>query len=876
MSLLTQVNRRASLGHVPKVVALPSADNSAAQPAFKFNITANLRAAAVVHRVVEGTAREVLNVLAAPVVASEKSAVALFSIGVLREGLNAGESVSETAALSGVHSVVLDLDDISQAQVEHAAAALKNAGFLYLMHPTFTWSAEKPKWRVVVPLSSVQAVSRLGELWAGLGRIAGQAGDVAARKPAQRYFLHSHPPGALGRPAAVVAGNRLATPADLLGLGGEAAEDTGVATRPTYDLSINEDVIGPALADNRSRDCGLIAANCGFIGAFSKGDPLSESEWRAAAGVLHYCQNGEKQFHNWSAKDSRYEHAEAQKKWDGWTAAGPAKCGAWSGCNACPHMGKIGSPVLLGELASPTTPKLAAEGEGVLRTVLAGGGLESFMDTDGQLNFIMLSDVGGRAVRTVMNADSVAASDAILALAAASGKVPTDRAVDLYKASLRFEARRSGETTEVFLRVADLDGVIYVDLGPGRIQRISADGLTLLDDAAAGVPLFRRGAGVGQLPNPEEFKTADAALSYLLKFLIAQFGLSADQALAIAVTLCEWHRTGTPHPILELVGPAGSGKSMLGDFVLACVDPAGDGGRLTVGTSGPDIAAAAQQRYVLPLDNAGRLDKTTSDILCVVSTGGTLLVRLLYTTGETASLKLHRPLIVTAVSPVCTAPDLQTRVFRIELAGRTTGYTAEGQLRAIWGAEKARISGAIYCLLAGALRELPAVRMDANWGHRLVDTDQMGEAIARSCGLKPGRFIAAAGRLRESMIRRSAAGDPFMIGLLGVLRELALKPTHSEQLSLHAVLQLKPAVAVVAYDGRIEITARPSAIHSLCSIHSSSYLRDNLIPRTPRGLADAVRRVHPMLTGLGVAVHEVGSGTRSLLRFDFERAALDE
>lgn len=67
----------------------------------------------------------------------------------------------------------------------------------------------------------------------------------------------------------------------------------------------------------------------------------------------------------------------------------------------------------------------------------------------------------------------------------------------------------------------------------------------------------------------------------------------------------------------------------------------------------------------------GKMDKATSDMLCIVSTGGTLLVRLLYSNGETANLKLHRPVLITAVSPVCVAPDLQSRVVRIELPAAT-------------------------------------------------------------------------------------------------------------------------------------------------------------------------------------------------------------
>ena len=141
-------------------------------------------------------------------------------------------------------------------------------------------------------------------------------------------------------------------------------------------------------------------------------------------------------------------------------------------------------------------------------------------------------------------------------------------------------------------------------------------------------------------------------------------------------TLLDWHRTSTPYPIIEVTGPTGCGKSTLCDAIASLIDPSGDAGRVTVGTGVQSIAAAAQGAHLIRIDNASRPDAATSNLFCMVSTGATLMVRLLYAQSETANLKVHRALLANAVRPVLTAPDLQTRVNRIELHVRRGGYTS--------------------------------------------------------------------------------------------------------------------------------------------------------------------------------------------------------
>ncbi len=146
--------------------------------------------------------------------------------------------------------------------------------------------------------------------------------------------------------------------AKLSRLASQAEVHVGAAS-PARPTGINADVL---LTDNRDRDAGLIARSCPMLGAFFRGEPQSEPEWRATGGILHFCRDGAKLFHEYSAKDPRYVESEAQGKWDGWTA-GPPHCGVSEKCGACPHMGKVNTPVLLGDAAGVIAPGVAAGAE---------------------------------------------------------------------------------------------------------------------------------------------------------------------------------------------------------------------------------------------------------------------------------------------------------------------------------------------------------------------------------------------------------------------------------------------------------------------------------------------------------------------------------
>jgi hypothetical protein len=189
-----------------------------------------------------------------------------------------------------------------------------------------------------------------------------------------------------------------------------------------FDTSVNADMREPKREDKRDRDPGLISKECPMLRDFLAGKVTSEPEWRGVAGVLKYCTGGEQLWHDGSAHDPRYDRREAQSKWDGWTAP-PTKCGAAPQCGNCKHRGSITSPVQLGDVATDAPLKANPDNAQALQEALTAGGLQAIMDTDGQLNFVMVTTDDIRTVRTCLYADSEAATDALIAMAAMGGEV---------------------------------------------------------------------------------------------------------------------------------------------------------------------------------------------------------------------------------------------------------------------------------------------------------------------------------------------------------------------------------------------------------------------------------------------------------------------
>jgi len=172
-------------------------------------------------------------------------------------------------------------------------------------------------------------------------------------------------------------------------------------------------------------------------------------------------------------------------------------------------------PEILPEDIAPAAEQVEAEraqagqdapkGADAFASAIGSDTLRTVVDQDGVLNYVETYQKNGRTCRQVFRSGTSAANDLILTTAIAStGKPPSQQTIAAFEAQLRTRAKKAGEVTHIALRVAQRDDARFIDLGPGRIVRITPQGVETVDESE-NAPLFRRGAGAGELPDPIPF-----------------------------------------------------------------------------------------------------------------------------------------------------------------------------------------------------------------------------------------------------------------------------------------------------------------------------------------------------------------------------------
>lgn len=321
---------------------------------------------------------------------------------------------------------------------------------------------------------------------------------------------------------------------------------------------------------------------------------------------------------------------------------------------------------------------------------------DAFVDQYGEFN--IGTTVGKR--REVVNIESGAGKDAIRqVMQSETGKLPPKPHIENIQALVRIAVRDGGKKGLVFQRVAAVNGSRLLDLGhpEGHCVRIASGQWELVQGKTAA---FLRGRGYGALPIPTRSQNPRRAFQIIYEWLLS-IGIPDSKAALVVVALVAWLRTGNTYPILLLYGPPGSGKTVTALLILLLIDPTDSLALPNIKMDADHIGAAAQHRHILSFDNTSKLSAALQDTLCTCSTGGEILVRRLYSNGDVAILPIHRPVLITAVQPVITRPDLLSRTIPIEFGARET-RKGEDEIMTVFMEQRPALLGALCELLAVA------------------------------------------------------------------------------------------------------------------------------------------------------------------------------
>jgi hypothetical protein len=387
-------------------------------------------------------------------------------------------------------------------------------------------------------------------------------------------------------------------------------------------------------------------------------------------------------------------------------------------------------------------------------------------------------------------------------------------------------ATHDGPEEEVFIRVAAQGDRVYIDLGDGtwRVVVVEAAGWRIITDPPV---RFRRPAGMRSLPEPTRGGT------------IGRLGDFVNVESAGLVLLTAWLaaalRPSGPYPVLVLTGEQGSAKTTLARLARRLTDPHACELRSEPKES-RDLMVSARNGWVVALDNLSSIPSWLSDALCRLSTGGGFATRTLYSNDEETFFDAMRPVILTGITDFVNRGDLVDRSLLLHLAVMPEERRrTEGELWKDIDAALPQLFGALLDAVAGGLSQLSEVRPASV--PRMADFAIFGEAVNRALGKPPDTFLAAYRENRRDANESVVEDSP----VAGAVREVA---SRGEWTGTAAELLERVRAIIEPPDSGLDgFKAKASGARSF-----------SVLPKTPRGMSGALRRLAPSLRMVGVHV----------------------
>lgn len=316
---------------------------------------------------------------------------------------------------------------------------------------------------------------------------------------------------------------------------------------------------------------------------------------------------------------------------------------------------------------------------------------------------------------------------------------PNSQAIHDALQVLEGDAIFNGPERTVFTRLAEYEERVYLDLANDNWQAVEIDGKgwRVIDKPPV---MFRRAKAMLPLPNPEPGDDFG-----LLRYYV---NVSDDDWPLVVAWLVAAARPTGPYPVLVLHGEQGSAKSTLVRFLRGVIDP--NTSPLRSSPREPrDLMIAAQNGWVVTLDNMSRIQPWLSDALCRLATGGGFSTRQLYTDDDEMIFHAQRPVILNGIEELCNRSDLLDRSLIVYLPTISENdRMVESDLNEEYEGMKPQILGALLDAISMGLRNLKTTKLERL--PRMADFARFVVACEPALPWSPGTFIAAYAGNRES------------------------------------------------------------------------------------------------------------------------------
>ena len=387
-----------------------------------------------------------------------------------------------------------------------------------------------------------------------------------------------------------------------------------------------------------------------------------------------------------------------------------------------------------------------------------------------------------------------------------------------------------GPEMEVGLRIAQHEGVFYLDIGNALWEQveITPDDWRVISLKDSPVR-FRRPKGMRPLPYPE--RNGD------LRHIGTLFNLrdEADLCLILSWMVGAMHPKG-PYPILIIQGEQGTGKSFLTKCIRSLLDPSTVPNR-TLPRTERDLAISAEACRVLCYDNVSGIKDTLSDAFCRIATGGGFGTRTLYTDKSEELFNSTRPMIFNGISDLVVKHDFADRSLVVTLQPiKASHRRSESDIRRHWRAIRPSALGALCDTIVAALSNHDQVHLDRS--PRMADFAKWVVAAEPALPWEQGRFMEEYEKNRFELIEVAIESDPISLSVMEMMNRL---------------------------DGAKEWTGTPTnLLKALAGYVPNNGANKKGWPQAPNIFTNRLRRVQTFLRAKGVDVEHSKSGNRSI------------
>ncbi|MDB5491912.1 MAG: hypothetical protein JWO78_1761 [Micavibrio sp.] len=312
-------------------------------------------------------------------------------------------------------------------------------------------------------------------------------------------------------------------------------------------------------------------------------------------------------------------------------------------------------------------------------------------------------------------------------------RAPNSESLNAVINTMQAKAHFTAPERDIFMRVGELDGKIYIDQADKDWTAIEVDkeGWRIV---AIPPVRFRRAPGMLPMANPERGGSIDELRPFL------NVDTNNDFVLVVAVLLAALRSRG-PYPVTAVGGEQGAAKSTFTLFLKKIVDPNTSPLR-TLPRDERDLHIAANNGHFLVFDNISGLPAWLADAYCRLSTGGGFATRQLNTDQDEILFQAMRPAALNGIEDIVTRPDLADRavIFNLKAIAEMM-RRPEKDLLEEFDAALPRILGALLNGLSHGLRELPNTHLEML--PRMADFALWGVACEGGFAWPAGTFINA-------------------------------------------------------------------------------------------------------------------------------------